>query len=289
MKTPATFMLISVLSLTTSFAMTREPLWKEGAPGAKGSEPKDIPTLDFYPAENGNGVAVVICPGGGYGGLASGHEGKQIAAWLNENKVMGIVLEYRHSGRGYRNPAPMQDVQRAIQTVRARAAEFGIASNKIGVLGFSAGGHLAGTAATKFTAGDSNATDPIAKLSSRPDFAILCYAVLSFGQKGVTHFGSQHNLLGADASEELIKSFSIPEQVTRDTPPTFLWHTDEDTGVPPENSINYYNACRKYKVPAELHIFAKGHHGVGLGLSIEGTKNWSTNCISWLKAMKFIP
>ena len=289
MNTTAAALLVLSLTLSTSFAMTREPLWKDGAPGAKGQEPKDIPTLDYYPVENGTGAAVVICPGGGYGGLATDHEGKQIAKWLNDNKIMGVVLEYRHNGRGYQNPAPMQDVQRAIQTVRARAAEFKLDTTKIGVLGFSAGGHLAGTAATKFTAGDPNATDPVAKLSSRPDFAILCYAVLTLGEKGVTHFGSQQNLLGKDASEELIKSFSIPEQVTKDTPPTFLWHTDEDTGVPAENSINYYKACRKHKVPAELHIFAKGRHGVGLGLGIEGTKNWSANCIAWLKAMKFIP
>jgi acetyl esterase/lipase len=288
MNTLFAFFFMSILSTAPSFAMTREPLWKEGAPGAKGSEPKDIPTLDFYPVENGSGAAVVICPGGGYGHLALDHEGKQIAAWLNTNKVMAIVLEYRHNGRGYQNPAPLQDVQRALQTVRARATEFGLDPKKIGVMGFSAGGHLAGTAATKFTAGEPTSADPIAQLSSRPDFAILCYAVLTLGKPGVTHMGSQSNLLGKDVSEELIQSFSIPEQVTKDTPPTFLWHTNEDTGVPAENSINYYLACRKNKVPAELHIFKKGGHGVGLGQDIEGTKNWSTLCIAWLKTMKFI-
>jgi len=278
-----------VLAAFAASAMVREPLWKNGAPGALGTEPKDVPTIDIYTVENGNGAAVVVCPGGGYHGLAVNHEGKDIAAWLNSNGVAAVVLEYRMKGRGYENPAPMQDVQRAIQTVRARAAELKIDPKRIGVLGFSAGGHLAGTAATKFTPANPAAEDPIARESNRPDFAVLCYAVLAFDKPGITHFGSQFNLLGKNASKELIESFSIDKQVTKDTPPTFLWHTDEDKGVPPENSILYYMACRQCKVPAELHVYAKGGHGSGLAKRLPGTCGWSDACIAWMKNMGIVP
>jgi len=259
-------------------------LWPDGAPGAKGGEGDFRPTLTIYkaPAESNTGTAVVICPGGGYGGTAMGHEGHDIARWLNTFGVSGIIVDYRHRGRGYGHPAPLQDAQRAIRTVRAGAEDLGVRPDRIGIIGFSAGGHLASTAGTHFDAGDSDAADPIERVSCRPDFMILSYAVIALGEPH-THYGSQRNLLGADASDELIRQFSNEKQVTAQTPPTFLWHTDEDRVVPPENSIYFYLACRKNKVPAELHVFRKGRHGVGLGASIEGTSNWPSLCEKWMK------
>jgi acetyl esterase/lipase len=259
-------------------------LWPDGAPGALGSEAKDKPQVTVYQAAEGNntGCAVVICPGGGYGHLAMDHEGHQIAQWLNTLGVTGVILEYRHRGKGYGHPAPMLDVQRAIRFTRANAKPWNVNPERVGVLGFSAGGHLASTAATHFDAGNKEAADPIDKLSCRPDFAVLCYAVIAFGEP-FTHNGSQRNLLGADAPEELINQFSNEKQVTADTPPTFLWHTNQDTGVPSQNSVMFYLACKQHKVPAELHIYEKGRHGVGLGRDITGTSNWPKQCADWLK------
>jgi acetyl esterase/lipase len=261
-----------------------ELLWPNGAPGANGTEEKDKPKLIIWsPEEEKNcGVAIVVCPGGGYGGLAMDHEGKQIGEWLNSHGITALICDYRHRGKGYGHPAPLQDVQRAIRTARSRAQELGIEPNKIGVLGFSAGGHLASTAVTHFDAGDEKATDPIERVSSRPDFGVLCYAVIAFDQP-FTHRGSQKNLIGADASADLVASLSNEKQVTKDTPPCFLWHTFEDTAVPPENSIVFYQAMLKNKVPGELHIYEKGRHGVGLGKTIPGTNDWSEACIRWLK------
>lgn len=261
-----------------------ELLWPAGAPGAKGDERQDKPTLIIYtPAkEQATGAAIVVCPGGGYGGLAMGHEGHDIAAWLNSLGVAAFICDYRHRGKGYGHPAPLQDAQRAIRTVRSRASEWGVDPAKIGILGFSAGGHLASTAATHFDDGDADAADPTERVGCRPDFAVLCYAVIAFGEP-YTHYGSQRNLLGGDAGDELIRQFSNEKQVTADTPPTFLWHTYEDTGVPAENSIYFYLACRKHKVPAEMHLFEKGRHGVGLGKGITGTADWSNRCADWMK------
>jgi acetyl esterase/lipase len=259
-------------------------LWPEGAPEAQGTEAKDKPTLIVYPApsDSNTGAAVVICPGGGYGHLAMGHEGHDIAKWLNSFGVTGAICDYRHRGKGYGHPAPLQDAQRAIRTVRTRAAEWGVNPQRIGILGFSAGGHLASTAATHFDAGDDKAVDPIQRVSCRPDFAILCYAVIAFDEP-FTHRGSQNNLLGKEPPAELVRSLSNEKQVTPQTPPTFLWHTDEDTGVPPENSNVFYAALKKAKVPAELHVFARGRHGLGLALDVPGTNQWSKLCEAWLK------
>jgi len=266
-----------------------ELLWPNGAPGAKGDEPKDQPKLIIYlpDAEPGKEAAprgaVVVCPGGGYGGLAMDHEGHQIARWLNDHGIAAFICDYRHRGKGYGHPAPLQDAQRAIRTVRARAAEFGVDPNKIGIIGFSAGGHLTSTALTHFDKGDENSDDPVMRQSSRPDFGILCYPVIAFDQP-YTHRGSQNNLIGADAPKELVESLSNEKQVTSETPPTFLFHTFEDKAVPPENSIVFYEACIKNKVPAELHVFEKGPHGVGLAAKIPGTNAWPALCIEWLKA-----
>ena len=181
-----------------------ELLWPQGSPGAKGDQPADKPTLTVFLPDQRTavGTAVVICPGGGYGGLATEHEGRQIAQWFNSFGVAGFMLEYRHRGRGYGHPAPMQDAQRAIRTVRARAAQRKIAPDRIGIMGFSAGGHLASTAGTHFDKGNPASADPVERVSCRPDFLILCYPVIAFGEP-YTHRGSQINLLGANADPAL--------------------------------------------------------------------------------------
>jgi acetyl esterase/lipase len=263
-----------------------ELLWPHGAPGALGDEAKDKPKLIVYvpDRDKANGAAVVICPGGGYGALAMNHEGHDIARWLNSLGVAAFICDYRHRGKGYSHPAPMQDVQRAIRTARARGDEFGIDPKRIGVLGFSAGGHLASTAATHFDKGRADADDRIERVSCRPDFAVLCYAVIAFDEP-YTHRGSQDNLLGKDANADLVRSMSNEKQVTPETPPTFLWHTDEDTGVPSENSVEFYLAMRRNKVPAELHIYRQGRHGIGLGADVIGASGWSEACAAWMKGL----
>jgi len=289
----------SALGLATVFALTSlsiaadekprpQPLWPDGAPGALGKEAKDAPSISVYlpPADKNTGAAVVICPGGGYGALAMDHEGDQVARWLNSVGIAGIILQYRLAPK-YHHPAPIQDAQRALRTVRARASEWKIDPNRVGILGFSAGGHLASTAATQFDAGKPEASDPIDRQSCRPDFAILLYPVISFTAK-YTHVGSRNNLLGKDASPEMIKSMSNETRVTPKTPPTFLVHTGEDTGVPPENSVAFYLALREAKVPAELHIYEKGKHGLGLGQNSPGFSDWPTRCVEWLKVRGII-
>src|SRR5262249_55694631 len=242
-----------------------------------GEEAKNRPTLTVFKpaAEKANGTGVVICPGGGYGFLAVDHEGKQVAEWLNERGVAAFMLKYRIvAGRdrpGPLHPAPKLDVQRAIRLVRANAKNYEIDPKRIGVWGFSAGGHLASTAATHFDTGLLDARDAIEKESCRPDFAILAYPVISM-KDGVTHTGSRRNLIGTTPDPKLIDFYSNELNVTKDTPPTFLFHTDADTAVLPENSILFYQALKKHKVPAELHIFEKGIHGVGLGIDPKWTK-----------------
>jgi acetyl esterase/lipase len=282
----------ALLLLSTPLASAAESkielLWPQGAPEAKGEAPADKPQLIMYLPEKGNGCAIVVTPGGGYGGLAMGHEGHEIGEWLNSLGIAAFICDYRHRGKGYGHPAPLQDAQRAIRTVRARAEEFKIDPKRIGILGFSAGGHLASTAATHFDKGNPAADNPIQRVSSRPDFAVLCYPVIAF-DKEHTHRGSQHNLIGKDAAPELVASLSNEKQVTAETPPTFLWHTNEDTVVPPENSVEFYLALRKHKVPAELHIYEKGPHGVGLGKKFPGADLWSKSCETWLINRGFIP
>lgn len=268
-----------------------ELLWPDGAPGARGTAEGDKPTLTIYlpPQDKATGAAIVICPGGGYGGLAMDHEGHQIGQWLNSFGVAGFIVTYRHrnSGAGYGHPAPIQDAQRAIKTVRSRAAEWGVDPGRIGILGFSAGGHLASTAATHFDESFCEARDAIDRVSGRPDFAVLVYPVISFTEP-FTHVGSRTNLLGSDAAPALIEKFSNEKQVTPQTPPTFLFHTWEDTGVPAENSIAFYLALRKAKVPAEMHIFLKGPHGIGLGVNRGGASAWPGLCEKWMEESGFL-
>jgi acetyl esterase/lipase len=267
-----------------------ELLWLQGAPGAKGEQPADKPTLTIFLPEQAKavGTAVVICPGGGYGGLATDHEGRQIAQWFNQFGVAGIVLEYRHRGRGYGHPAPLQDAQRAIRTVRARAAEWKIAPDRIGIMGFSAGGHLASTAGTHFDKGDPNSADPIERVGCRPDFLVLCYPVIAFNEP-YTHRGSQENLLGKNADPALVRSLSNEKQVTAETPPTFLFHTDADSGVPSENSVQFYLALRRAHVPAEMHIYRAGQHGLGLAAGVPGTSTWPDRLKDWMQVQKLLP
>jgi acetyl esterase/lipase len=258
-------------------------LWPEGAPGKAGDEAVDKPWLWVYPAakESACGTAVVICPGGGYAVHAVDHEGTQVARWFNSFGVTAFVLKYRLAPR-YRHPAPMQDVQRALQYVRANAEKYGVAPKRIGVMGFSAGGHLASTAATHFDDGKSDAADPVARVSSRPDFAVLAYPVITLTEP-FGHGGSKRNLLGDNPDPEMAKFLSSEQQVTARTPPTFLFHTGEDSGVPVENSLAFYAACRKHKVPAELHVYEFGPHGVGLAPGDPALSTWKERLHDWLR------
>ena len=275
-------------ALSSNTTRAEEPktilLWPDGAPGAKGDDAKDKPTLTVCLPEKAaaTGAAVVVCPGGGYAGLAVGHEGIQIADWFNEMGVAGLILKYRHRNRGYGHPAPLQDAQRAIRIARASGDTWGIDPAKIGIMGFSAGGHLASTAGTHFDSGNADAADPIDRVSCRPDFMILCYAVIALDEP-FTHRGSQRNLLGKNADPALVRSLSNEKQVTPQTPPTFLFHTNEDRLVPPENSIHFYLALLRAKVPAELHVFRKGGHGLGLAHKVPGTSSWPKCCEAWLQ------
>jgi acetyl esterase/lipase len=257
-------------------------LWPDGAPGAKGEEEADKPSLTVFtpPAAKANGAAVIICPGGGYGHLAVGHEGEDVAGWLDDHGVTAFMLKYRIAPR-YHHPAPLQDAQRAIRTVRARAREWNIDPSRIGIWGFSAGGHLASTAGTHFDDGKPDAADTIERASCRPDFMVLCYPVITL-EPPYAHMGSRHNLLGKDADNKLVESLCNDKQVTPRTPPTFLMHTDADKGVPPENSVLFYLALRKAKVPAELHIFEKGPHGVGLAPNDPVLSAWPDRLAAWL-------
>jgi acetyl esterase/lipase len=261
-------------------------LWSEGAPLAKGKQKADIPTVTVYlpPADKANGAAIVICPGGGYGGLAMDHEGHQVARWLNSIGVAGVILKYRVAP--YRHPAPLLDAQRALRFTRAHAPEWGIDPKRVGILGFSAGGHLASTAATQFDGGKEKGFD-IDQQSCRPDFAVLVYPVITLTGP-YAHGGSRNNLLGKDADPKLIDSLCSQKRVTARTPPTFLVHTTEDRAVPPENSILFYEALRRAKIPAEMHVYEKGQHGLGLGQPRTAFASWPRRCADWLAARKIL-
>jgi len=257
------------------------PLWPEGAPGATGEKDADKPGVWVYrPAQNPNGAAVIICPGGGYAIHATDHEGVQPAKFFNRMGVTAFVLRYRLSP--YRHPIPLQDAQRALRFVRANAKEFGVDAQRVGIMGFSAGGHLTSTALTHFDAGAANAADPIDQQSCRPDFGILGYPVISF-VADYSHRGSAKNLLGENATDDQLKNLSNDTQVTKDTPPVFLFHTSEDTGVPPENSLAFYAACHKAGVPAELHIYQQGPHGVGLANQHPALGTWIEVAGTWMR------
>lgn len=258
-------------------------LWPEGAPHAKGNEQEDKPWLDCYPLKNGPPApAVVICPGGGYI-LRADHEGKPVAEWLNSLGIAAFVVHYRVAP--YKHPAPLLDAQRAIRTVRTNAAEWNVDTEKVGILGFSAGGHLAATAGTHFDSGDPSAADPIDRQSSRPSLMVLCYAVLTFMAK--PHPGSMVTLIGEDAPEELRRSLSAELQVAENTPPAFLWHTADDSGVPVQNSLVMADSLSRHNIPFALHVFAHGYHGLGLAAEDPDVRQWATLCAGWLKGEGF--
>ncbi|MCP4607889.1 MAG: alpha/beta hydrolase [Planctomycetes bacterium] len=261
-------------------------LWPEGAPGAQGSADGDKPSLTIYlPAKDkANGSAVVIFPGGGYGHLAMDHEGHQIARWLNSFGVAGFIVKYRHSrsGAGYRHPAPLQDAQRAIRTVRAGARKWNLDPDRIGIIGFSAGGHLASSAGTHFKQRYSEVKDEIDHVECRPDFVILIYPVVSFTES-FTHKGSRRNLLGENPDPELVENLSNEKQVTSETPPTFLVFGDDDKVVPVENGVAFYLGLKKAKVPAEMHIYENGRHGFGLGVGAGPVSSWPLRCSEWMR------
>lgn len=280
--------LLVVLSSVALHAAPLEPipLWPQGAPGALGTADKDVPTLTaFLPApDTATGAAIIICPGGGYGGLAP-HEGAGYAEWLAENGIAGIVLKYRLGSGGYHHPAMLNDAARAMRLTRAKAAEWKIDPKRVGVMGSSAGGHLASTILTHFDAGKAGDADPVEQQSSRPDLGILCYAVITMGAN--THGGSKTNLLGKDPAPELVELLSNEKQVTPQTPPCFIWHTWEDSAVKVENSLDFAAALRKAGVHFDLHIYEKGGHGMGLGGKAGAPHPWAADCLFWLKAQGF--
>jgi acetyl esterase/lipase len=282
---------LGLFSRVTAQPTNAIPLWPDGAPGALGKSDKDIPTLTpFFPSpEKATGAAMVICPGGGYAGLAN-HEGEHYARFLNEQGIAGFVLKYRLGSAGYRHPAMLQDAARAVRTVRAKASEWKVDRKHIGIMGSSAGGHLASTLLTHFDSGKSDAADPIDKESSRPDLGILCYPVITMTATEFSHKGSIQNLLGKDPAPELLKELSNELHVTKETPPCFLWHTDEDKGVLVENSLLFAQALRQAGVPFDLHIYEHGPHGMGLGSREYDPSKWhpwTKDCVFWLKAHGF--
>ena len=285
----ASAIVFSSLMFAYAQMQTPIPLWPDGAPGALGSSSNDIPTLTAYLPDptNATGTAMVICPGGGYAHLAP-HEGNDYALWLNQHGVTCFVLKYRLGSSGYHHPAMLNDAARAVRWVRAHADDYKIDPKRVGIMGSSAGGHLASTLVTHFDAGDTNATDAIERQSSRPDLGILCYAVISLGE--FAHKGSEQNLLGKNPSPELVQLLSNELQVTTNTPPCFIWTTFEDKTVPMENSLLFAGALRKNHVPFDLHVYQKGGHGMGLAdkFPFGHPHPWAGDCLFWLKAQGFV-
>ena len=285
MRKIAIVMLLMILPAGVSRAATHqvELLWPHGAPGALGNKPEDQPTLTVYlPApDKAVRTGVVVCPGGGYVMLAMEKEGTDIAEWLNSIGIAAFVLKYRLGPR-YHHPIEMWDGQRALRYVRYHAKDYGIAPDRIGIWGFSAGGHLASTVGTHFDNGKLQAPDPIDRVSSRPDFMVLAYPVISMLPPYV-HKGSMHALLGEHPDPKLQRYLSNELQVTPQTPPTFLFSTDADTTVPCENSVQFFLALRKNHVPAEMHIFEPGHHGVGLAPTHAALSIWPTLLANWFR------
>lgn len=264
------------------------PLWSGAAPGALGTGESEVPRMTVYlPRSTAPGMtAVIVMPGGGYRNLAMNHEGRQVANYLNSLGIAAFVLQYRLGPR-YHHPVELGDAQRAIRIVRSHAAEWHIAPDRIGVMGFSAGGHLAATASNRFDAGHPGAADAVDRANSRPDFAILGYPVISMTEAW-THQGSKNSLLGDAAPADLAKSLSMELAVTAQTPATFIFQTNADTTVPAENSVHYYLALRKAGVSAEMHIFESGPHGVGLAMDDPALNEWPKLLVNWLRAHKLI-
>lgn len=275
---------VSTWAAETPSATSRTPLWSGVAPGSEGSTGKENAFITVFKPNNPNGAAVVICPGGGYGGLMVGPEGTGIATWLNQHGITGVVLEYRLPHGDHR--LPLLDAQRALRTVRAHAAEWGCDPTRLGIMGFSAGGHLASTAATHFDSGNPTAADPIERLGCRPDFAILIYPVITMG--GQTHGGSKANLLGPMPTEELVLLYSNEKQVTEKSSPSFLAHAIDDRAVPADNSRLFHEALRAHQVPSRYLELPSGDHGLN-GYKGPMWDAWQTQSLQWLATLKLIP
>ena len=282
-------MAMSLSAISHAQMQTPIPLWPDGAPCALGTNTNDIPTLTPYlpdPAK-ATGVAMVICPGGGYAHLAP-HEGNDYALWLNQHGVTCFVLKYRLGSNGYRHPAMLQDAGRALRLVRAQAVDWKVDPKRVGIMGSSAGGHLASTLMTHFDSGNTNSADPVERQSSRPDIGILCYPVITMGE--YAHKGSRDNLLGTRPSPKLVELLSNELQVTTNTPPCFIWTTFEDKTVPMENTLLFAGALRKNNVPFDLHVYQKGGHGLGLKDKppFANPHPWATDCLFWLRQQGFV-
>lgn len=296
---------ICLLILTNPLLWSQESeiikLWEETIPGSiynanykekkKGSHISNVsdPTLTVFKPTKGmsNNTSVIICPGGGYRVLSFDHEGYKVANWLNELGITAFILKYRlpsDSIMQNKSIGPLQDAQKAMRFVRRNAKKWNLDPNKIGILGFSAGGHLASTLSTHFN--DSVYT-PSDSISTRPDFSILIYPVISM-KASITHQGSKNNLLVKSPNEELVKYFSNELMVTPKTPPAFLVHAVDDKAVPIENSINYLLSLKKYNIPVELHLYQNGGHGFGIKPSIDTQSSWTKACKLWLQMNKFI-
>lgn len=284
-RTLAAFALVAMI---TPLPAEPFPLWPDGAPSALGSDEKDIPTLTAYlPAEGtSNGASFLVLPGGGYGKLAD-HEGEGYATWLASQGITAYVLRYRLGSSGYRHPVMLGDAARALRMVRAWARRDGRDPARVGIIGSSAGGHLASTLLVYHDNGKLDATDPIERESSRPDLGVLCYPVISSGDHA--HRGSFNNLLGENPPASLLQELSTELHVTKETPPTFLWHTVGDQAVPVENSLLFASALAQAGVPFELHIYEKGGHGMGLPGPGKPAPPWDAELLRWLKARGFLP
>ena len=285
----STSTLLAAPKVAPNYGPQPTPLYANGAPDAKGDGEAHQPTLRVYlpDQDEANGAAVVICPGGGYRGLAIDHEGQQVAQFFNRFGVAAFVLRYRLSP-DYRHPTQLHDAQRAVQFVRAHAEDYGVDKARVGIMGFSAGGHLASSVATHWHKGKNDAADPVQQESCRPDFAVLGYPVVTFTEKQYMHGGSKKNLLGSNPDPKLVELMSNEKQVNAESPPSFLFHTGGDTGVPPENNVLFYLALRKHNVPAELHIYQKGQHGLGLGVGSPVLKSWGDRLEDWLRTNGFL-
>lgn len=287
MKTP-TLVAITYVAMTPCLFAEPLPIWPDGAPGALGSEEKDVPTLTAYlPAEGkSNGASFLVLPGGGYGALAN-HEGEGYARWLAAHGIAAYVLKYRLGSSGYRHPVMIGDAARALRTIRAWARRDGHDPARIGIIGSSAGGHLASTLLVQHDGGLPDAADPIDRESSRPDLGVLCYPVITSGK--AAHRGSFNNLLGENPPAELLQQLSTELHVTKETPPTFLWHTFGDQAVPVQNSLLFASALAEAGVPFELHVYEKGGHGMGLPGPGKPAPPWDAELLRWLKVRGFLP
>lgn len=257
-------------------------LWPDGAPDTQGNEDIDRPDMTVFlpdPSE-ATGTGVVVFPGGGYQHLAMEKEGYKVARWLNELGVAAFVVKYR-LGERYNHPSQVNDAHQAIRMVRDNASEWGVEKDRLGILGFSAGGHLASTAGTQFSDGDPSASNSIDRQSSRPDFMVLIYPVVTM-KMDYTHQGSRRNLLGPNPDQQLVEQLSNEMQVTDQTPPTFIVHGTNDSGVPVQNSLQFYNALLKNGVPAEMHLFQDGPHGFGLAPDDPQLSTWTKLCENWM-------